>query len=130
MALRAKRFELIGMVLILVSAGWQVFIERPFTDAATSNRQYQLDRKFDTIWMVLADAHIHQFPDRSDTAMTTNVDVLIRDWDYATSTKYAYFEWLTKWVNLITAILFFSGSTFIIYGKWLETKEPPPQPIV
>ncbi len=130
MALNAKRCELIGMVLILVSAGWQIFVERSLAEVEADIRQYKLNHKLDALFSIVSDSYIRQFPEKTINKPHMGTVERIQNWTVADSEREDPMEMLTKWATWITAIVFFWGSILIVYGKWLETKETPPQPIV
>lgn len=124
----AKRCELIGMVLLLVSAGWQVFIEQRMAEVEAGTREYQLHRKLDALMVVIADIRSQQNPEEQKPASMADAKERIGNWKFAYNDGKNGLQQLCDWISWITTAIFLNGSVLIIYGKWLESKEPKAQP--
>ena len=47
----AIRVELIGAILVLVSVGWELFIERPTIDLQQDATSFRIEDKLDQMWI-------------------------------------------------------------------------------
>lgn len=84
----AKKAEAVGMLLVLCSIGWQVFLEDVVQDIVLDAEIYSIDRKMDNLWIYvgqIGQAILHNEPLRSASYDTFN-----EGWDWGMrSTDYA-----------------------------------------
>ena len=76
----AKKAEAVGMLLVLCSIGWQVFLEDVVQDIALDAEIYSIDQKIDNLWMYvgqIGQAILHDEPPR-----WTSYDTLNKGWDW------------------------------------------------
>ena len=121
MTSKPKWLEFIGMILILLSAWWQVFFERQMANVEQEYREFALHQKLDSLMVVLADIRSQQHPEDAVTGWDAKTS--IRDWKVAKRDSHNGLKKLCEWMALITTFFFLGGSAFILAGKLREIRE-------
>lgn len=42
--------EIVGLAIVLFTAGWEFFVERPLTDTSQDASFYRIERRLDDMW--------------------------------------------------------------------------------
>ncbi|MGH7984563.1 MAG: hypothetical protein ACREFF_15680 [Candidatus Udaeobacter sp.] len=61
----AIRIEIVGAALVLASAGWELFIERPITDMQHDSVSFRIEDKLDHLWLQIGAIRHKVDPDTS-----------------------------------------------------------------
>ena len=121
-----NRFEAFGLLLLLISFGWQMF-EQETTIIIQDTNLYQTHEKLDKIWGVLIDDYSHKYADKVKTHVSTNFEHNVDTWKYwgemkkekESVNKQFEFAWQTRMV------LYFLGSLMILLSKFLKKNTMP-----
>ena len=112
---RAKLFELIGLVVLLFTAGWQFLIEDVAKQQVTAGRIFILDEKVDTIWGYLRDLgtsndpeHLREAHERANKYFET------------TETFLGLWPAQSEIFSGVRTVLYVFGSLMLIFGKYFE----------
>ena len=116
------KIKLIGMFLVLCTAGWQLFVLQPLTSAQSSGREFERDLKLDAMWGVLGDLHRKEFPDRTNVLSGASVDAIDKTWESALTKRFDRLDRQANAANYMAAFLFFVGSCMIVFAKWAEVQ--------
>lgn len=119
---KMNKLEEIGLILILIAFGWQVF-EEDFDVLSSTTDKYQLHEKLDAIWMLLADEYYEE-DEKPFPTISTNVKSINNNWKYwsdlaGEKTKINYQSTL---ISTVRILFYFIGSVFVIIPKFYEPK--------
>jgi len=116
----ASIVEVIGLLIVVLSIGWQVFAEDNFQDDARRNEMIQLNIKLDNIWLYLGKIGIATTDD--ETSMwVTDYEVLNEQWQYVNQEN--NFDEVARASSLIRGILFLIGTAMLSFGRYYELQE-------
>ena len=76
-----KWIETAGLILLLLSFGWQTF-EEDINSLSNDVDTYQVHEKLDKIWSVLTDLYSHSDANTSNTHVLSSFDVELNGWKY------------------------------------------------
>lgn len=114
----AKKVEAVGMLLVLCSIGWQVFLEDVVQDIALDAEIYSIDRKIDNLWMYvgqIGQAILHDKPTRS----TSSYDILNEGWDWGMRSTDSV-RGQRQFFQYVRGALFLIGSILTAVGRYYE----------
>jgi hypothetical protein len=75
----ATRLELIGALLVLMSAGWELFIERPVLDIQQDQVSFRIENKLDFLWLQVG-AIRHKVEPDGNFAWTISPSDASKEW--------------------------------------------------
>lgn len=118
-----NKLEGIGLILILLAFGWQVFEEDIHVLSSTTDK-YQLHEKLDAIWMLLVDEHFEVNERETFPAISTNVDLINKNWKYWSEIveEKERITYQSKVVSTIRILLYLIGSVMLILPKFHKPK--------
>ncbi|RIV46476.1 hypothetical protein [Flagellimonas pelagia] len=119
-----KKLEGWGLILILVSFGWQ-FLEVNLTDLSNEVDKYQLHEKVDDLYMIIADAYSNSEFNNSQVRSSVDFETINRNWKYWKGLKREKESLVgqLKWTFYLKSLLFIIGSIFLIIPKFRAIKE-------
>jgi ADP-ribose pyrophosphatase YjhB (NUDIX family) len=110
--------EAIGMALVLLAAGTQLFVKSGETlqqDAA----RYRLEEKVDAVWSVLADYYSHSAANRSEAMHLVNFPEVMSHYVYAGQSDTQDLDAQVRIVSIWKAAMFLAGSLILVIAKFL-----------
>lgn len=115
------------MVLILLSAGWQIFVQAPLAASEASARAYDRDRKLDAIFSISLAGYVEEFPALSrGLVFRTDARGLHERWRYAEDSRNEQIESQAKLAGWFAAAMFLLGSCLVVWAKYVELGEARP----
>jgi hypothetical protein len=113
--------ELIGAALVLASAGWELFIERPLGDMSQGAAFYRVEKKLDAIWLQMGAVRQKVDPDPKTTISTIYASEAGRDWRWAGNTiELRNLEWQSDTARAFRGVLFILGSVLLLAARRAE----------
>lgn len=119
-----KKLEGWGLILILVSFGWQ-FLEVNLTELSNEVDKYQLHEKVDDLYMIIADVYSHSEFNNSQVRSSVDFETINKNWKYWNGLKNEKESLVgqLKWTFYLKSLLFIIGSIFLIIPKFRPLKE-------
>lgn len=120
--MKFNKIEGIGLILLLISFGWQLFQDELISTEEDSI-EYQIHQKLDAIWELNSAIYTHSQINNSQTLANINYPALSDSWKYWDSIKkhrsslYAQKEIIGN----ISILFFIIGSILIIVAKFKES---------
>lgn len=117
-------FEPIGLVLLLLSFGWQCLDEHT-NQMKVESYMYETNEKLLYVWMGIYDEALHSNRYRGKAVVSVNYDSLneyIKDWGEVKN-EMATLDSQANLFFRIRVVLYVIGSIFIILAKWPTPKE-------
>lgn len=109
--------ETIGLVLILASIGWRLFITQPSVDLAQQEDFLRIEQKLNVMWHYLGEVH----------GRSTTVDSINAISDHANASKrFHQFDRADDWEEIanrqqmVSGIFFLLGTALVSYGRYAE----------
>jgi hypothetical protein len=125
MKLIYKKLEILGMIIVILSISWEIFIESETKRLETNYYLNNIERKLDDIWWHLANVHtlrmIKEKKEGEFPLVGDNYKNVVNRWKNAAGTP----EYLEKQVSTITNIrfiIFMLGSILLLTSKYMELK--------
>ncbi|HXD94355.1 MAG TPA: hypothetical protein VNX01_14210 [Bacteroidia bacterium] len=81
MKISSQKLEGTGLILLLISFGWQVF-QQDISDLAKEQQDCQIHEKLDHLWFILGDLYTHSSANNSSSITQSDFDVISRNWKY------------------------------------------------
>ena len=114
-----KKIEGFGLILILISFGWQMFFN--FSTQLSGNAdKYQLHTKIDNIFCIIKEFYTHSEFTDTESVSNAGYDVISNEWkDWSSleeeKSTIAFQQKLSFWISLIA---FSMGSILMIISKF------------
>lgn len=124
MNLSNRRLEGYGLILVLISFGWQL-LEINLTDLSNEVDKYQLHEKVDDLYMIIADAYSNSELNTSQVRNSVDFESINKNWKYWNGLKVekeSLVEQL-KWTFYLKSLIFIVGSILLIVPKFRLVKE-------
>jgi len=116
----AYMVEVFGLVVILLSVGWQVFIEEDSQELAREAEIIQLNEKLDDIWLYVGRIGGAVTQD-SSVGSVADYETLNKHWRYVS--QETNFDYTARLFRLIRGILFLFGTVMLSIGRYYELRE-------
>lgn len=123
MKINPVKVEIIGMIFLLLSLGWQIFFEDSLKNISRDASFYGIERKIDDIWNLLASEHSQKYEYPEKPSVRFDFPYILSKWKYGPS-KHEGLERQIETLTIIRAIIFIIGSILIILGKYYAIKKP------
>lgn len=119
-----KKLEGYGLILILLSFGWQM-LEQDLSNLSTTVDKYQIHEKLDKIYMITSDIYSQSELSKSKNEPYTSADFSEilknwKDWGYLEKEKETV-NWQLEFSMVIRSIVFIIGSVLLIIPKFNST---------
>ncbi|MBD78616.1 MAG: hypothetical protein CL840_06840 [Crocinitomicaceae bacterium] len=119
--MKSKKIEGWGLVLLLISFGWQM-LDTELANSTRSAENYQFYKKFDAIYMLLSDMYSNS--DYNDTPIRSSanfkhINGSWKIWSQMEAEK-SNLKWQSEIVSVIRAVIFITGSILIIATKFYD----------
>lgn len=117
-----KKLEGWGLILILISFGWQ-FIEVNLADISNDVDKYQLHKKIDALYMIISDAYSHSEFNSSEVRSSVDFEHIAKEWKHWSSLKVQKESVSNQlqWTLYFKSIIFIVGSILLIIPKFRKT---------
>jgi hypothetical protein len=110
----ARRLEILGAVLVLASAGWETFFERPVLDMQQDGVMFRVENKLDTLWGQVGAIRTKVDPDPRGSAFLT-IPPAHEEWKMAgTREDLKRISKLAAYARALRGFLFILGSVLLI----------------
>jgi hypothetical protein len=117
---RAKKVELCGLILILASTFFQLFISAPARDNADSSVVFKLEEKMDVIYQISKANFQKLYYKASDSSYNPELDSKLF-YKYAEMNKnQQHVKGQSNFIGIMVGLVFLFGSLLICYAKYLE----------
>lgn len=119
MKITNKKLEGYGLILILISFGWQ-YLEYNLDSINNNVEQYQIHQKLDYLYRITADVYTHSEYNKTDIRSSTDFEHINKNWKGWNSLKQEK-ESVSSQLNITLAIkslIFIIGSLFLIIPKF------------
>lgn len=117
----AVRAEITGLILVLLSAGWQLFLEDKTSALLADTHAYQQNEKLNLLWMYLGKLGRNALKDEPVRVIADYGD-LDRHWQSLEREADAVAKQAEIFRN-IRIILFLTGSLLLLIGRSHELEE-------
>jgi len=119
MKISNRKLEGYGLILILVSFGWQL-LEINLTDLSNEVDKYQLHEKIDDLYMIIADAYSNSEFNSSQVRSSVNFESINKNWKYWKGLKIEKENLIgqLKWTFYLKSLIFILGSVLLIIPKF------------
>lgn len=124
MKISNKKLEGFGLILILLSFGWQL-LEINLTDLSNEVDKYQLHEKIDGLYMLIADAYSNSEFNNSQIRSSANFKSINKNWKYWYGLKQEKENVVgqMKWTFYLKSFIFIIGSILLIIPKFRLVKQ-------
>lgn len=115
-----QRLQISGLILLLGSIGWQVFIADQLRDLHEDTKRYIIDQKLDNIWMYLG-AIGYKIRQDEPTRVTADYAQFNESWnrlpkgEERVKSQASFAIWVTR-------IFYLLGTVLMLVGRYLEMK--------
>jgi hypothetical protein len=111
--------ELIGAAIILASAGWELFIERPLQEMQHASDRFRIENKLDVLWLQSMVIRHKVDPDTKYVGVIDPVDVNAAGmWPLASDrSEMKTVSEQANYSSLIRGLLFLIGSVLLITAR-------------
>jgi hypothetical protein len=117
---RAKKMELYGLIFILASTFFQLFISSPARDYADSSVVFKLEEKMDVIYQLSKANFQKLYYKVADSSYNPELDSKLF-YKYAEMNKnQQHVKGQSNFIGIIVGLVFLFGSALICYAKHLE----------
>jgi|ERR1700720_1646224 len=113
--------ELTGLAIVLLSAGWEFFIERELSDISQDAAFYRIERKLDNLWWQVGAIRYRVEPNPGYSESVISHPEASKEWPFAGYK--AEFEGLSRQTALakkLRAIGFLCGSVLLLFARAFE----------
>jgi hypothetical protein len=76
----ARLLEVIGAILVLASAGWELFIERTFIDIQQDEAMFRIENKLDYLWIQVGAIRDKIDPDKVSSSVSISPFDASKEW--------------------------------------------------
>ncbi len=123
MKINNSKIEGIGLILLLLSFGWQAF-QQDISDLAKDQQDYQIHEKLDNIWNVITDMYTHSSSNTSNASTKVNIEAALENWKLYGNilSERTTVEYQAKLFLTIQIILYILGSICLIIPKFRNEK--------
>lgn len=118
---RIITLELMGLAMVLLSAGWEFFVERTLTDISQDAKFYRVERKLDELWWQVGAIRTQVDPDPKYALRVQSYAEASERWSYAGYP--AEFEGLlrqTAFAKRLRSIGFLFGSVLLLVARGFD----------
>ena len=116
--------ELAGLVIVLLTAGWEFFVERNLTDISQDASFYRIERKLDGLWEQVGAIRERVEPNPSVQTLTITHADASKEWPFAGDKR--EFESLvrqTQFAKNLRGLAFVCGSLLLLIARGLQLRE-------
>jgi hypothetical protein len=112
----SSKIEIVGMVLVLLSAAWSLFFSDALNHLFLDSSFYRVDEKLNTIWFTLADLYSNSASNDSGASSSTNFKNALQNWkDWRQDQEQLRYQ--KSLFATIGGVIFIFGSVLVIWGK-------------
>lgn len=112
-----KLLEPIGLILILVSIFWRVFLADEIKAIKEGVWKLRVEEKIDLMFMLLSTHFRKDHPKSSERSQSFNLDGVEDRWELAGGERHRV-DKQSRWLTKIQEILFILGSTLVVVSKF------------
>ena len=117
----SETLEFIGLVLILGSTFWKVFLADTVREIANADHRLRLEQKIDSLFAVVVQHYRDGFPNATKRGSAINLDGIEDSWEVAPVKTYAdkqgaLFSGIADWVFIIGSIIVLIPKFLILLG--------------
>ncbi len=116
--------ELAGLVIVLLTAGWEFFVERKLTDISQDASFYRIERKLDGLWEQVGAIRERVEPNPSYQTLTISHADTSKEWPFAGDKR--EFESLarqTEFAKNLRGLAFVCGSLLLLIARGLQLRD-------